>query len=485
MSLVATPVQVESVPTSATVRFVLRALAWSLGLFALLRTSWVERHVLLPLTELQSRIADWYGGTAALPIVVSTECSGADAIALLLGAILAYPARWRARLLAAAGGLLLVLAANTVRIGTLALAVQSPRLFGVLHLYVWPAALVLLTGGYALAWMGTAGRPDRPRAGTDRPLRRFAVLAAGLLLASAAAAPWLEASRPVLGLAASMAGTAAIVLSGLGVTATATGPLLSTAGGSFLVTPVCVTTPLVPVYLAAALTLPRTRTRRGLALAATGPLFGALGIARILVVALPPSIVGAPLIAVHGFYQLLLGALAVGAATRWVDPGASTAASGALRRTLAACALGVGLLWALGGTYRHVVAGAIERLRPWALDLPPATAPLQDPQGALGLLPGYQLALLAALAVAAGAARQWRGLAGGLALLAASHVLLGLATDAAARHGLTPHPLGVRAWAIAGPILVLVALDRRARARHEAGTPPPREAETAPRPLPV
>ena len=49
---------------------------------------------------------------------------------------------------------------------------------------------------------------------------------------------------------------------------------------------------------------------------AAPPLFVALGIARLLVVALPDA-VGSPLFFVHAFYQLLLGAIIVIAAALW------------------------------------------------------------------------------------------------------------------------------------------------------------------------
>jgi len=70
------------------VDFALRAVAWSLGLFGLLRLNWVETHGLLPLTRLQGRLAVGLCGTPALPIDATLACSGADALALCVGAII-------------------------------------------------------------------------------------------------------------------------------------------------------------------------------------------------------------------------------------------------------------------------------------------------------------------------------------------------------------------------------------------------------------
>ena len=104
------------------VKFALRGVAWSLGFFGLLRLNWTEAHAVLPLTRAQAAVAVGLFGTSALPVEVTLACSGADTLALCLGAVLAYPVPWRRRLFAAAGGAGLILALNTVRIGTLGAA---------------------------------------------------------------------------------------------------------------------------------------------------------------------------------------------------------------------------------------------------------------------------------------------------------------------------------------------------------------------------
>jgi exosortase/archaeosortase family protein len=137
-------------PRRATT-FLLAALVWSLGLFTLLRTPWVEGRLVLPLTRLQQHAADYYFGAPAASINVTLECSGTDVLALCLGAILACPVPWRSRLAGATGGVAVILALNTLRIATLGRAAASPVLFQSLHLQVWPAILVLATAGYVFA----------------------------------------------------------------------------------------------------------------------------------------------------------------------------------------------------------------------------------------------------------------------------------------------------------------------------------------------
>ena len=79
------------------VRFALRGVAWSLGFFGLLRLNWTEAHAVLPFTRAQAAVAVGLFGPPALPVEVTLACSGADALALCLGAVLAYPVTWRMR----------------------------------------------------------------------------------------------------------------------------------------------------------------------------------------------------------------------------------------------------------------------------------------------------------------------------------------------------------------------------------------------------
>ena len=134
-------------PTGAG-RFVLRGVAGSLAFFGLLRLNWIEAQVVLPFTRMQAGVAAGLFGAPASPVEATLACSGADALALCLGAVLAYPVTWRARLAGAAGGIALIVGLNTVRIGTLGRAAASPAWFNALHLYVWPAVLTLAIAGY-------------------------------------------------------------------------------------------------------------------------------------------------------------------------------------------------------------------------------------------------------------------------------------------------------------------------------------------------
>jgi len=72
--------------------------AWFVGLFGIMRLGWVEDNLLTPLAEVQQRVADQLTGAPSDMVYADPSCSGGDPMALGLGAMLAYPAAWGARL---------------------------------------------------------------------------------------------------------------------------------------------------------------------------------------------------------------------------------------------------------------------------------------------------------------------------------------------------------------------------------------------------
>jgi len=388
---------------------------------------------------------------------VTLACSGADALALCAGAILGFPATWRLRLAGVAGGTGMILVLNTVRIGTLGQAVASPQTFAALHLYVWPALLVLAIAGYVFGWMRVAETPrDRrasdslpsttePPPGQMAPLTwRFVMLTVAFLVVFVAVSPWYLQSASGLAVAQFVAGAAAVALSGLGVASTAEANLLWTARGAFLVTQECIWTPLIPVYMAAALAYGHTWIRRALALGAAAPLFAALGVARLLVVALPPAIVGSPLLGIHAFYQVLLAGVLVFAAAAWRHGRGAVA----WRRALVGGLLGAAFVYLVGPLYTRGLAFIFA-----------AGPPLDDPQGALALLPAFQIGLYVALTLTLFAFARWRPIVAGVAVLGLSQVVGFAALHLVSVHaGLAPHVRDVRAWAVAAPLLLVAAM---------------------------
>lgn len=449
-------------PHSDARRFALFAAGWSLALFGVLRLPPVEQALLMPVTQAQGHLAALLFGIPALPIQVTLACSGSDAIALCAGFIWAYPARWQARAAAVAGGMALILALNTIRIGTLGL-VTAPVVFDALHVYLWPALLILAIAAYVFAWMwsvdAVAPSPAITEAGVEPahnhvPLkitRRFLWTTGIMLVIFTSAAPLYLDSAAILAVAGSMARIAAEGLRALGVDARAEGNVLFLARGGFVVTQECITTPLIPVYVAAVVSYARQWRTAAILLLATIPLFIVLGILRLLVVALPPAIGGSSTDVVHGFYQFLAAAVLVGGAAAWRHG----AGRQACRRAVVGTVTGCLVVYVLAALYEPLIVRAF----------PLAVSP-GDSQGAVRQLAAFQVGLFAALCAVVFKAGQWRGITGGLALLALSqvvvfallHVLQGMLSFA-------PHVRDVRGWALAAPVLLVVMVVSYARPR--------------------
>jgi exosortase/archaeosortase family protein len=447
--------------------FVLAALAWSVGLFGLLRSGWVQERLVLPFTRLQKQAADHYAGGTAVPVAVTLDCSGTDVLALCLAAVLACPVPWRARLGGGAGGIALVLVLNIVRIATLGRAAASPALFRTLHVHVWPAILVLATAAYVFAWMRWAlATTARGHAGASAPgdavsalMRRFVPWAALLLVAFALCTPWTMSSGTLVEAGAWVARCAAFLLTAAGITATATGNVLATSRGAFMVTPECVGTALIPLYVAGALAVRLSWPRRVLALAAGPPLFAALAVARVLVLALPPALVSSPLFLVHGFHQIVLAVVGVVLLALWREP----PAPGRWKRSALRAGAAVGAAALLAAVAGPALTGlARGAARAVSLAAPHTLIELAAPgdvQGTLALLPVYQAGLLLALGVTAFPG--WRRFAFACGLLLVSQVvLLAVLGELAAHAGLAAHALVLRAWAVAVPVAIALALLR-------------------------
>ncbi len=430
-------------------KYLIRAVLTGFGLFGLLRLPWIETHLVLPLTRLQGDVAASAFNTPAAPISVTLACSGAEVIAMCLGAVLAYPVRWSARALGAVVILAIILGLNTVRIGTLGLAVADPFWFDALHLYLWPAFLALASAGAVFWWMRLADRTTTATtsASTVAPSWRFVSLAMVLLALSALTAPLYIESATVQAFGALIAASAAVLLTTVGAVAHTTGIILWTARGGFSVTGDCVATPLVPLYIAAVWVYAPTWSRKVLGTLAAAPIFLLLGVIRLLLVAVPQTM-AAPEVATHAFYQVVLAVVLVVIAGRWQHGRSATLP------TFAGLVAGTLFVMIAGGAYTDLVLRSVVR-------------PFPDPQGAVAFLPSFQIGLFLAGGIAAVRGVRWPLVASGLLVLVAVHFAgAWWLSHAGVPALLATHISAVRAWAVAGPVLILAAMVAHAHARR-------------------
>lgn len=443
--------------------FVIQALLWIAGLFGLIRLPWVDGHVIRALVTFQTTLVAWYGTEPSARVLVTSSCSGADAAALCLGVTLAYPVAWSRRLTGAAIGIAIVLTANAVRIASLYAAAASTARLELLHVYIWPGLLALVVLSYVFGWirwnMSTTGRQSAAWV-------RFCRIASAGLVVYAASAPWAFTSAWLTRVGAWTASTVGAVLTAFGTAASARGPTLYTTRGAFLVTPECLFTPVLPLFVGAVFAMPMPRARRWLWLALAPAIFFMLGVARLLAIALPPFLVDRPAVIVHAFYQIVAGAALIVVAAFYV--GRSGRDVSPVRRAAIALAIAAavgavpGMAWRIGIDALARSAAGLLRVGVLAL------SPERDWQGALFLLPAYQLALVCGLwfAIGAGAAR--RRLAATLGVLALSQVAFIVAIAVLDTWtGAHVHALAVRAWSIGLPAVLGLVWANAVRARDD------------------
>jgi exosortase/archaeosortase family protein len=439
-------------------RFVVTAGILSVSLFGILRIPFVEQYLLLPFTQAQHGLACRIGGNPDAPISVGLSCSAADVIALCLGFVLAFPVAWLKRLVGAALGLVFIALVNTVRIATLSHAIENRQWFDLLHVYIWPGVLLVVVSVFVFVWMslslrdGSKGKPSEESTPIlSRPGVRFVLLTLVFVALFVGTSRWWMHSSVVLAVANWVAASGAFVIRILGGQADVTRNVLRTGSGAFIVTQECIMTPLIPAYFAAALALPMATKQRGLMLLASFPVFFALGAARLLVLAFPTRIIGSHLVAIHGFYQIVLAALLIGIAAA-----VSAAKPLQARRLLRPLTLGMlaGTATAIfaGLTYNRLLFWFVERVRDGLFHVGHGYL---DPQGALLIMAPYQLGLFAGLWVAWGnPVPRSRGLLGLAVLVVMQPLVLLLAGEWVAHLGFEPHVAMIRASSVLIVLLI-------------------------------
>lgn len=433
-------------------RFLLALVLWTIAGNAVLANAHVEAAVVVPFSQWQGDLAARYVVGGPLAINMVPGCSGLDVMALCVAALLSYPIVWRRRLIGAALGVALLLVLNVVRISALAVASETPA-FQTMHVYVWPALLVGATLAWIAVWIRTA---DRPAAVTSSAGLRFLLWSGAMLAVYAVAVQQLTEARVLDGAAREVAGMAARVLGALGTSASVTGNVLQARHVAYLITPECITTPLIALYLAALFATPLGWRARLFGVVACLPLFISLAVLRLLTVAVPPLILGSDLILTHAFHQILAGVIAVVAFAIWArgDRARRQAAGIALLvATVAAVVASV-----IGVGYARALAAVLHFANlPVPAGLTPAIGG-GEVQGALLVMPVFQAVLflsLAGVAWARATRARW-GVSAGLLVVSQILLLAGMGWMEAT--GLPPlPPLLVRGWALAVPLLLALA----------------------------
>ena len=141
-------------------RFILIFLSVLICLFTLEMQTSVQQNVIEPFTSMLAAISAGiilpfdsdvmsYGkvlqfGPGGFSVSIEAGCNGVEATIVLIAAVIAFPATWGARMGAIAMGFLAIQAMNIVRIISLFyLGNWNLDIFSWVHLYLWPALIML------------------------------------------------------------------------------------------------------------------------------------------------------------------------------------------------------------------------------------------------------------------------------------------------------------------------------------------------------
>jgi exosortase H (IPTLxxWG-CTERM-specific) len=141
-------------------RFVTVFLLILLTLFTLEILKPVQEHVIVPFTGMLASLSAAiilpfdssvvaYGKVlqfkdTGFAVSIESGCNGVEATIVLIAAIIAFPAGWRARLMAIGLGFLAIQVMNLTRIISLFyLGNWNMEFFSWIHLYLWPALIML------------------------------------------------------------------------------------------------------------------------------------------------------------------------------------------------------------------------------------------------------------------------------------------------------------------------------------------------------
>ena len=91
--------------------------------------------------------------SSAFAVDVKNGCNGVEAMLILVAAVLAFPAGWKARLAGVAAGTLVIQALNLVRVVSLFwLGTHRRDVFDLFHAAVWQTVLILVAVGLFVLW---------------------------------------------------------------------------------------------------------------------------------------------------------------------------------------------------------------------------------------------------------------------------------------------------------------------------------------------
>jgi exosortase H (IPTLxxWG-CTERM-specific) len=158
----------------ASLLFLARFLALLVGFYVLVAWQPVNDRAIVPFTAGIASVSGAVLKVLGEPVAVTgtrisgggfgvdieNGCNGIETALLFVSAVIAFPSRWRARLLGAAGGLLAIELVNLVRVVSLYwIGRHHPALFQSSHTVIWQSLVVLFGVVLFFVWAALQPRP--------------------------------------------------------------------------------------------------------------------------------------------------------------------------------------------------------------------------------------------------------------------------------------------------------------------------------------
>ena len=95
-------------------------------------------------------------------MTIFNGCNGLITSLIFISGVLAFPARWQAKVIGVVGGLAAIQLLNLVRIVSLFyIGIFFPALFNDAHIFIWQSIVILAGVGLWIAWAGRFASPRR------------------------------------------------------------------------------------------------------------------------------------------------------------------------------------------------------------------------------------------------------------------------------------------------------------------------------------
>ncbi len=125
-------------------------------------TAWLVGKTLILLGEDIVISGRFLSGTG-FSIEVIEECTGAYEILIFWAAVIAYPTRWRGKLIGFVGGAVALIVLNIIRMVFLFfVGLYRPDWFDFMHTYFWQATLILMITTVWIVWIKLVASRLRP-----------------------------------------------------------------------------------------------------------------------------------------------------------------------------------------------------------------------------------------------------------------------------------------------------------------------------------